>query len=254
MRLILMMCFGLMTSQMVSAAEKEKPTEIGPKDVYKHITTIEEYLTYIDLKKVHISNRENGAPGLLIAIPGHSVDGSDVLAYYFKSDTGLTVDDFDNKASASIGTTGGGWSCIKDELSNKAEIDILSINKEKFNNAKTPEEKLKALGNGQRFVPMPNGGIETACKSGADVPIFAPWGDYKSMPVYAIAIWRNRKGDNKPLGKADAFDIYSSSFGGDFVWEKTKNGKVTNAQTLIDIYKELGFEYSEDGLKEKAPK
>jgi hypothetical protein len=252
MRLVFIICATVMSFQM--AVAKEKPTNLGKNDVYKHITSIEDYLTYIDLKKVYISDQENGAPGLLIAIPNHSVDGSPVLAYYFKSNTGLTTDNFDNNAKASQGSTGGGWSCIKDDLADKAEIDILSINKKKFKKAKTAEEKLKALGHGHRFVPMPNGGIEVACNAGKDVPVFAPWGDYTTMPVHAVAIWRNRKGDKKPLGKADAFDIYSAAFGGDFVWEKTKNGEVTNAQTLIDIYKELGFEYSDEGLKDLPPK
>jgi hypothetical protein len=251
MRLVLIICALVMSFQMASA--DKKPEAVEDNDVYKKITNIEDYLTYIDLKKVYISDEENGAPGLLIAIPKHSVNGSDVLAYYFKSETGLTVDNFDNEAVASQGSTGGGWSCIKDDLANKAEIDILSINKKKFKKAKTPEDKLKALGHGQRFVPMPNGGIEVACKDGKDVPVFAPWGDYKSMPVDAIAIWRNRIGDKKPLGKADAFLIYFESYGSNYVWEKTKNGKVTNAQTLIDIYSELGFEYKEDGLKELPP-
>lgn len=237
----------------LTANASEKPTALGAKDVYKHITTIEEYLTYIDLRKVYMSQTENGAPAALIAVPNQSVNGSAVLAYYFKSQSGLTIDNFDNDAPASQGITGGGWTCIKDALKNKAEIDILSINQEAFKKAKTAEEKLKALSVGFRYIPMPNGGIETGCKSGTVTPPYAPWGDFNSMPVYAIAVWKNRKGDNKPLGKADAFDIYSAAFGGDFVWLKTKNGEVTNAQVLIDIYKELGYEYSEEGSLEISP-
>lgn len=255
-------------------------SQYNKNDLLIKIQSIEDYLKYIDLRAVYISPLEDGAPGLLLGVPGLGIKRADVIAYYFKSGTNYenNMINYDNTAAARVGHTGGGWSCIVDEKKETAEMDIAAINKEFFSSAQpvdlTDKEKERVLkghsklsqskkdqmialaeiakgklqqrATGFRLIPVPLGGIQTACQAGSIIPPKAPWGDENSMPVDIWAVWKGQKTAKTPVGKADSYIIYGESFGEEFIWDKTANGVVTHSDELIQMYTDMGFVYSED--------
>ena len=237
---------------------KNFPGVLSKNDVMIRITTIQEFLDWTDLRAVYLDEkREMGAPGFFIAIPKiagtHSIsfgtkledkDKVDAIGYYFKSGTRQTLNrDYNNNAVAGLGVTGGAYTCFKDDKANKAELDILSFNSKAYSKAKTPLEKLNALAIGLRFTPLGDGtgDIQVACDSGNVVDVYSP---YPGDPVQTFAIFRNYKDGDEDKRKADGFDVYGPRFGGHFIWEKSK-GVMSNAEELIEIYEDLGYEYED---------
>ena len=249
------------------------------KAVIIRIRTMEQFLRFVDLERLHISGTdwEKGSIGLFLASPETSLPSGvkltdeftgtpmDAVGYFFTHNTELnphkkySASKYKGiKASHGETGSGAGWPCgtYKDKPMNDATysavLDYSEFNGDLVSRQPNPQARLRAMMASFRLAPMSKAGegnVQTGCypkdgsygwsPRGFDVP------SYSGDPVQAYAIFKNyKKGDIKKR-KADAISIFGNSFGGHFVWERSidPKAKVKNSLWLIDQYEKAGYKY-----------